>query len=386
VLKKALPHGIESLVRTAMRSMSRLFLSGAAAIAQCVCGAVVCGTFMESEVECSCGHVQCIGDIKRGVARASFIPHPHLSSDEEQLWQQMNTSGSEQRNMLMRYKNCPKCGTMTTKCGCVGTVVCTGMDKCPNEACDHMKCGKCGSDWCWICRRVGSTETRCSRPAGEQKDTKEILLRITPEVLALEKSLAEMSPKSLLEELQLKDGEAGVFSSRLNRTVVCISGVPVSSVEDSKQAVKLLDSQCMVIETASLDASRLPSDWVAMDHRGRKFYLNTASQVRQWLCPRSPAAVQATLKVELLHAPGYFSGMGCVSVHPRHFVTFYSRLQVFILSHFIHVLSRRGAAFRRVRRRRTREAACEQNLFNYPNRNGRGRWRMRQRTGATECI
>ena len=94
---------------------------------------------MESEVECLCGAVQCIGDMKRGIARASFIPHPHLSSDEEQAWQQMNTAGSEQRSLLMRYKNCPKCGTMTTKCGCSGQIVCGGMDKCPNEACDHMK-------------------------------------------------------------------------------------------------------------------------------------------------------------------------------------------------------------------------------------------------------
>ncbi len=82
VLNTALPQGIESLVRTVMHSMSRLFLSG----------------------------------------------------DEEQLVQQANTDGSEQRNMLMRYKNCPKCGTMTTKYGCVGTAVYGGMDKCPNEA------------------------------------------------------------------------------------------------------------------------------------------------------------------------------------------------------------------------------------------------------------
>jgi len=44
VLRRAVPKSVEGFVRTAMRSMSRLFLSGAAAIAQCVCGAVVCGT------------------------------------------------------------------------------------------------------------------------------------------------------------------------------------------------------------------------------------------------------------------------------------------------------------------------------------------------------
>ena len=106
---------------------------------RCIFVTFYTGTLMESEVECLCGAVQCIGDMKRGVARASFLPHPHLSSDEEQAWQQMNTAGSEQRSLLMRYKNCPKCGTMTTKCGCSGQIVCGGMDKCPNEACDHMK-------------------------------------------------------------------------------------------------------------------------------------------------------------------------------------------------------------------------------------------------------
>jgi hypothetical protein len=308
VLKKALPQGIDTLVRTAMRSMSKLLLAGASAVAQCVCGDVACATLMDSEVDCTCGFVQCIGDMKRGMARASFIPHPHLSSDEELLWLQMNTAGSEQRNMLMRYKNCPKCGTVTTKCGCRGAIVCTDMDKCPNEACDHMKCGKCGSDWCWICRRVGSTESRCSRPASEQKDTKELLLRITPEVKVLETSLMNMRPKSLLEDLQLSDGKAGVVSKSLNRTVVSISGVEVFSVEACKQALRLLDSQCAVIQTADLEASNVPSGWLQMQHGGKTFYLHTASKIMQWQCPRAQPP-RTSLNFELVQVPGYFSGM-----------------------------------------------------------------------------
>jgi hypothetical protein len=323
VLKKALPISIENLVRTVMRSMSRLFLSGAAAIAQCVCGAVACSSLINSEVECTCGHVQCIGDMKRGAARASYIPHPLLSSDEVQLWQEMNTVGSEKRSMVMRYKNCPKCGTMTTKCGCTGRAVCSGMDKCPNEACepshnyslfhrspfsgDHMKCSKCGTDWCWICRRIGSTEQRCSRPASERKDTKELLLRISPEVQALEKALAEMGPKSLFDHLQLKNGEAGVTSSLLNRTVMSISGAAVFSIEDCRLALRISGTQCVVIETADLSASCIPSSWTQMDHNGRKFFYNTETQLRQWECPRQVVPLDQR-KVQVICASGYESG------------------------------------------------------------------------------
>jgi hypothetical protein len=308
LIRKALPQGIENLVRTVIRSMSRLFLSGAAAIAQCVCGAVVCSTVIDSEVECSCGHVQCIGDMKRGMRRENYIPHPLLSSDEEQNWQKMNTAGSEQRSMIMRYKNCPKCGTMTTKCGCQGKIQCAGMDKCPNEACDHMKCSKCGGDWCWICRRIGSTETRCSRPASERKDTKELLLRIGPEVQALEKSLKQVSSKSIFDDLKLKDSDTGVFSSKFNRSVLFISGCPVKSVQACKQVLGVMDTQAAVIETADLTAA--PSSvWTEMEHNGRKFFYNSKTLARQWQRPPTEAVPLEQRKVEVLFFKDYLSGI-----------------------------------------------------------------------------
>jgi hypothetical protein len=281
ILRQALPDGIENLVRTVMRSMSRLFLSGAAAIAQCVCGAVVCSTLISSEVECACGFVQCIGDMKRGASRANFIPHPHLSSDEEQSWQQLNTVGSDARSMIMRYKNCPKCGTLTTKCGCQGKIQCAGMDKCPQEACDHMVCSKCRTDWCWICRRIGSTEPRCSRPESERKDTKELLLRIGPEVQELEQKIKKLGLQSLLDSLELKDSKDGVISSKLNHTVLSISGIPVKTVDACKHlALKILYKQCVVLETSSLQS-----------------------------VPSTPQSVPlAQRNFVALHAPGYFSG------------------------------------------------------------------------------
>jgi hypothetical protein len=312
VLRKALPQGIETLVRTVMRSMSRQFLSGAAAIAQCVCGAVVCGTLLAGEVECTCGHVQCIGDMKRGFPRASYIPHPNVTSDEEQVWRQMNTVGSEQRSMIMRYKNCPKCGTMTTKCGCQGVVVCAGMDKCPKEACDHMKCSKCNTDWCWTCRRIGSTEQRCSRPLSEQKDTKELLLRFGPEVQQLETTLKEMAPASLFDILQLQDSEAGVISLKLNRSVLSISGVPVNSVQTCQRALSILHTQAIVIETADLQATEFPSGWTEMVLDGQVLYYNSQTLVIQRQRPLPAAVPPKQRKIEVMHAPGYFSGATCL--------------------------------------------------------------------------
>ena len=129
------------------------------------------------------------------------------------------------------------------------------MDKCPSEACDHMKCSKCGVDWCWICRRIGSTEPRCSRPASERKDTKELLLRMGPEVQALETSLKKVSSNSIFDDLKLKDSDTGVFSSKLNRSVLFISGCPVKSVQACKQVLGVMDTQAAVIETADLTAA-----------------------------------------------------------------------------------------------------------------------------------
>jgi hypothetical protein len=308
VLKRALPKGIENLIRTVMRSMSRVFLSGAAAIAQCICGAVACSTIISSEVECKCGHVQCIGDMKRGTTRASYVPHPHLSSDDEQSWLQMNIEGSELRSMIMRCKHCPKCGVMTMKCGCEGSIVCTGMDKCPKEACDHMVCAKCGTDWCWICRRIGSVETRCSLPESGRKDTKELLLRAGTQVRALEKTLNEMGLTSWFRELQLKDNGAGVISLKLNRSVLSISGVPVKSIGKCQQVLKAMDSQTIVIETADLTATAHPCGWMEKEHNGRKYFCNSKLGVTQWECPCPQEVPRSQREVQVMQAPGLLAG------------------------------------------------------------------------------
>ena len=56
--------------------------------------------------------------------------------------------GSVERFELMRFKKCPKCGAVTTRCGCEdGRVVCDGLERCPNEKCDHMTCANCSYNW-----------------------------------------------------------------------------------------------------------------------------------------------------------------------------------------------------------------------------------------------
>jgi len=83
----------------------------------------------------------------------------------------------------MRFKPCPKCGVETTKCGCEGTVQCNGLERCPNEKCDHMSCAMCKFDWCWICSEP-SRETRCTKPV--KKDKKERFIAASKNVVTLE--------------------------------------------------------------------------------------------------------------------------------------------------------------------------------------------------------
>jgi hypothetical protein len=118
-----------------------------------------------------------------------------------------------------------------------------------------------------------------------------------------------MGPKSLFNELQLKDSEGGVMSSKLNRFVLSISGVPVNSVEACRQRVlKILDNQCILLETTDSPKFPFSSDWTEMVHNDKKYYLNTKTQARQWECPRPKCLPLALRKVDVLHAPGYFSG------------------------------------------------------------------------------
>jgi hypothetical protein len=167
VLCQAVPQLVRPFILSTMSNVSRMLLSGGAGACECRCGAVVSGVrhliysfsqflfylllaqiLLDSEVQCRCGHVQCISDMKRSVDLKGWTPHPHLSNDDLTDWKMLNTPGSEQRCNLMRFKNCPKCGTATTKCGCPsGQVVCNGLDMCPNEGTAFTQTQHCQLIW-----------------------------------------------------------------------------------------------------------------------------------------------------------------------------------------------------------------------------------------------
>jgi hypothetical protein len=51
----------------------------------------------------------------------------------------LSQAGNADRFGLFRFKACPGCGVISTRCGCPSTgIICDGLERCPNEACDHM--------------------------------------------------------------------------------------------------------------------------------------------------------------------------------------------------------------------------------------------------------
>lgn len=99
------------------RQSTRAMASGAFPTVSCSCGRLIVGHTTESEYECSCGQISCIGDVKNGVALQNWSAHPFSSCLQEERWKEYTQVGSEARQLLMRTKKCPSCGTKTTKCG-----------------------------------------------------------------------------------------------------------------------------------------------------------------------------------------------------------------------------------------------------------------------------
>jgi hypothetical protein len=111
--------------------------------------------------------------------------------------------------------------------------------------------------------------------------------------------------------------------------------------------LKILDNQCIVVETADLKA--VPSvaispDWTEIVKQGRKYYFNTKTQVKQWECPLPEPVPLALRKVEVLHAPGYFSG-------PNNRITFFESYSFLYLETGEELCSEVCAADELVRRR-----------------------------------
>jgi hypothetical protein len=234
-----------SFVDLICRQSARAMASGAFPTVTCICGRLVVGQTSDSEFECSCGRISSIGDIKNSNGVQDWVAHPFSSCLQEERWKEYTQAGSEARHSLMRTKKCPSCGAKTTKCGCQGTVVCNQMDKCPNEACDHMTCGVCSSHWCWVCGRLGSKEARCSYPQHLITQTKELFKAAEAKVQEMEKDFFKNSWRVIRFDpcfntaTVLSVAQTPLpFSSLANGDIIIsVNGQRVVSADSAQQAI-----------------------------------------------------------------------------------------------------------------------------------------------------
>jgi hypothetical protein len=170
-------------------------VAGQCAFARCVCSAILLAPTQECEAFCSCcGRAASIGNFKRQSFSEAWNHLPDLSSHESLNWKLLNSSGNSDRIGVLRYKPCPSCGVMSTRCGCdPKNIICDKLERCPSERCDHMSCAACGMNWCWVCSAKNSTESRCSRPSSERTDRKERFLVTSSGIQKLTGSAAATS-------------------------------------------------------------------------------------------------------------------------------------------------------------------------------------------------
>jgi hypothetical protein len=177
-LKEVVPDLADATKRILIRTLLRALNNSPCPISSCLCGqSMLIGTSQDCEAICShCGRFATIGDFKRKEIPDSWMPHPTISSDEIINWNMLNDVGNSGRRDLLRFKACPHCGTMTTRCGCdPKRIECDNLERCPNEKCDHIDCTVCKKRWCWVCG--GPTcPTRCTKPALERTHRKEKFL------------------------------------------------------------------------------------------------------------------------------------------------------------------------------------------------------------------
>jgi hypothetical protein len=234
-----------SFIDLICRQATRTMASGSYSTATCACGRLIMGETNECEYECLCGRIASVGDLKNGCVVHKWIAHPLSSCVQEERWKEYTQPGSEARQILLRTKRCPSCGTQTTKCGCQGTVICNQLDKCPNEACDHMKCGVCHSDWCWVCGRLGSTESRCSYPPHLVSQAKELFQEAEKKVKQMEKQIfakyggvIRFDPaSSAATVLSVDHTDTAFICMRVGDKVISINGRQVDSAECAEKVL-----------------------------------------------------------------------------------------------------------------------------------------------------
>ena len=233
-----------SFVGLICRQSTRSMASGAFPTVTCACGRLIVGQSSESEYECACGLVACIGDVKNSVESQNWVAHPFSSCLQEERWKEFTQVGSEARLLLMRTKKCPSCGTKTTKCGCSsGAVVCNSMDRCPNEACDHMDCQVCHTHWCWVCGRHPSHEARCTYPQHLITQAKELFKDAEVKVQLMEKEFFKHSwrvirfdtSQNTATVLSVDEAVKSPFSLAKGDRIIAINGQTVISVKDAQK-------------------------------------------------------------------------------------------------------------------------------------------------------
>ena len=246
-VQACVPRLASSFSASVKKWFNRTMTSGSFPVAACICGASVFGRSMDSEVECQCGRIRTVGDIKLGGSAQHWRPHPYSSCNTEHDWRLLSTHGSSERIALMRTKKCPRCLIDTTKCGCeANNVMCNGLDRCPNEACNHLICQKCKLDWCWICRKPGCHG--CSQ-SSNSSDLKERFNEGSKVVYKLDSALTPV----YISRFVLDDSQGGTVkiisihaaaqpsSLPLNAgdVIASINGIPVHSIAELMAAASL---------------------------------------------------------------------------------------------------------------------------------------------------
>ena len=188
---------------------------------------------------------------------------------------------------------------------------------------------------CWICRRIGSTEARCSQPQAST-DAKEMLPSVTAAVAGLDKQLKELHPEQMSQLLTVSETPLGVVLQTVaaaavvqsangncwtaGDVIVSCNGLPVESKADLLRAMRFCDSQAVLLTTVAAASLKpwatapLASEWVRTDTAsGRGLHENT--RTRQVLRMHPQLHLKAVSQM-LVSLASYNSGNNHPFYHP----------------------------------------------------------------------
>ena len=163
---------------------------------------------------------------------------------------------------------------------------------------------------CWVCRRIGSTETRCSRPE-TSTDAKQLLPGVTLAVQALDSQLQALRPAQISNEMVVVETSLGLtlssipislVASGINSSgqaacwssgdvIVGCNGRIVQTKADLLRAMRFSDNQSVTLDVVSSQCvsskENLPADWVRKEMAGKRIvYKNNRTKHITWLHPQ----------------------------------------------------------------------------------------------------